>query len=837
MERYANRKAANGQKYAKQKLIKEVFQLLRPEIIRPIKSSHKLNYLIMFKHNMLISLRSFRRYKSTFLINLFGLATGLASVLLIYLWVSDELNTDKFNEKDSERHVQVIHTYPTSGSFHTEVNGATPNPLFERLPKDLPEIEYAFPVMARPEYRGVLSHDNARIRSSYQFIGEGYFNVFPAEFIHGNKFEILKDKGEVAISEKLANTLFESTEAAVGKLVDFKSDYYSGAYLVSGVYRKTDNNSKETDMLFSFDLYRDADLMQWYNSGVQAHLVLNEGVNLEELNAKLRTYLTTLSDNWHDILQAQPYSERYLYGKYVNGLPTAGRVVYVQLFSAIALFILAIACINYMNFSTANAATRIKEIGVKKAIGANRKTLSYQYFSESILMVCLSLAVAFIIAYLLLPQFNTITGKSLTFSLSSEFLIAIGAITLTTGLIAGIYPALLLSGFNPIVALKGKLGDQRKSTWLRKGLVVFQFAVSVILIVSVLVIYKQVEFIQNTNLGYTKDHIISIKKEGKLAENVEPFLNAIKAVPNVINTAQMTGELPGEIAYSQGYKWEGMMDEDKSLRFYQIRGDYNLLAILDVELVAGRNFSRELATDADAVIMNETAIEMMQLENPVGQKLGNFNPRAKTKEIIGVVKDFHFQSLQEKVKPFFFSVSENTQKLIIKLQAGKEQETLAQIEDIYESVNDGYPFEFKFIDDDYQAVYAAEERITVLSKYFASIAILISCLGLLALTSFSTQRRFKEIAIRKVLGSSGSQIVKLLSSEYLLLVMLGIVIALPVGLLLMQHWLSDFAYRIELSPWYFVIAGLVMFVVAWFTVISQTAKSSKVNVTESLRSE
>lgn len=813
----------------------QVLKYIRPFALKRNQSTRS-NSTAMFKHNILISFRSFKRYKSTFLINLLGLAGGLASVLLIYLWVNDELNIDRFNEKDSQRHVQVIYSYPTSGTIHTELNG-TPNPLFEALAEEMPEVEYSVPIVIDSYYKGVLSAGDNNARAQYQFIGKGYFNLFPGDFIHGNKNEILSDKGEVAISEKLALSLFQSTEKAMGQLVELKDEGYGGSYLVSGVFKSISNSSTPSDMLLSYELFRDPEMMKWYNGGTQAHLVLKKGVDLDQFNAKIRDFLKTIWKNSEFILYAQPYSERYLYGNYEQGMPVAGRIIYVRLFSIIALFILAIACINYMNFSTAKASRRIKEIGVKKAIGAGRKSLVLQYFGESVFMAFLSLIIAIAIAFLLLPQFNEITGKQLTFDLTPDIMLPILAITAFTGLISGIYPALLLSGFNPVVALKGKLKSEMKGLWLRKGLVVFQFAISVILIVSVIVIYKQVEFIQTTNLGYNKDHIIKFPKEGKLKEDFEPFLSAIRNIPGVTKASQMSGDLPGDIGFSQGYKWEGMSEEDKNLRFYSIGGGYDLIDLLGIKLKEGRNFSRDFPTDKDAYILNETALEMTRLEKPIGQKFGNFNPRASTKEVIGIVEDFHFQSLQEKVKPFFFRLTDQARKFVVKIQAGTERETIARIEEVYEALNEGYPFEYKFLDDDYQALYASEERITVLSRYFAGIAIAISCLGLLALTAFSTQRRFKEIAIRKVLGSSSTGIVRLLSREFILLVLVAILIALPVSYYLMRNWLDGFSFRIGLEPIYFILAGVLMAAVAWLTIMTQTAKSARVNVTESLRSE
>lgn len=817
----------------------QMLNYLRPFALKRKQSPRGIgtNQTAMFKHNILISFRNFKRFKVTFLINLLGLATGLASTLLIYLWVNDELNMHKFNEEDSDRHVQIIYSYPTSGTYHTNANGSTPNPLFEALAKEMPEVEYSVPVNAHTSYNGVLSTGDKNARAQYQFIGKGYFNIFPNDFIHGSKHKVLADKGEIVISEKLALSLFQSTEKAMGQLVELKDEGFGGSYLVSGVFRPTPNSSTSYDILFSYELYRNAEIMKWYNGGTQAHLVLKKGVDLNQFNVKIKDFLKTVWKNSNYVLYAQPYSERYLYGKYEAGFPVAGRIIYVKLFSTIALFVLVIACINYMNFSTAKASRRIKEIGVKKAIGAGRKSLIVQYFGESVFMAFLSLTIALVIVLVLLPQFNEITGKQLTFDLAPNIILSILSITVFTGLVSGIYPALLLSGFNPVVALKGKLKSEVKGLWLRKGLVVFQFAISVILIVSVIVIYKQVEFIQTTNLGYNKDHIITFSKEGQLKKDSGAFFTGVKNIPGVIKASQMSGDLPGRIDFSQGYKWEGMSKEDKSLRFYNIGGGYDLIELLGIRLKEGRNFSRDFPTDQDAYILNETALSMMNLADPIGQKIGNFNPRAKTKEVIGVVEDFHFQSLQEKVHPFFFRLTDKGRKFVVKIEAGTERETITRIGELYESLNEGYPFEYKFLDDDYQALYAPEERITVLSKYFAGIAIAISCLGLLALTAFSTQRRFKEIAIRKVLGSTGFGIVRLLSRDFILLVLFAIVIALPISYYLMKSWLNDFAYRIGLDPVYFILAGVLMIAVAWLTIMTQTAKSANINVTESLRSE
>lgn len=836
MELYHERLDELGKQKADRLFIKDVLVLFRKDIIKPADGTYRLNFYGMFKHNLLISIRSFRKFKSTFFINLLGLASGLASALLIFLWVTNELNTDKFEERDSARHVQVIYSYPTSGTYHTNTNGSGPNPLYKALAEHFPEVEYSVPVTAHV-HKSVFTAGDKNVRAPYRHIGEGYFNIFPGDFVQGNKYTVLTNKSNVAISEHVAVNLFGSTHDAMGQVIELKDEYYGGSFLVSGVFKPNTIASEKVDVLLSYEAFATPELMEWYNGGTQAHLILREETNLAQFNEKLRDFLKNVWSNSNFILYAQPYADRYLYGKYENGLPVEGRIIYVKLFSIIAIFVLAIACINYMNFSTAKASRRIKEIGVKKAIGAGRKSLIFQYFSESLFMAFLSLALALIIVWILLPQFNEITGKQLTINFAPNAIGSILAITAFTGLISGIYPALHLSGFTPVIALKGKLKGYAGGLWLRKSLVVFQFTISVTLIISVIVIYNQVNFIQSINLGYEKDHIITFPKEGQLNEESEAFFTEIESISGVLIASQMNGELPGSLSYTHGYKWEGMSEADKKLRFYQIRGGYDLIKLLGIELSAGRDFSKDFPTDKDAYILNETAVRMTGFEAPLDQKFGNLNPNVNTKQIIGVVKDFHFQSLQEEIRPFIFSLTQDAKKFIVKIQAGTERETIAGIEQAYKSFNAGYPFEYKFLDENYQALYAAEARITALSKYFAAVAIVISCLGLLALTSFSTQQRYKEIAIRKVLGSTNLGIIRLLSNDFTILVSIGIVVSLPIAYYLMRNWLDAFAYRIDLSPLYFMVGGIIVLFVAILTITTQTARSAQVNVTESLRTD
>ena len=798
------------------------------------KSQYSINKIAMLKHNILISFRSFKRYRSTFLINLFGLATGLASALMIYLWVNDELQMGQFEEKDSDRHFQVFvnKNFSSSGVVTREYSLM---PLAKAMEEELPEVEKGIPVIAEPYYKGVLSYEGNDLWAVPIFAGDGYFDVFRCNFLSGNKSGAL-DNNQIVISSNLANSLFNGPENAIGKTVQFNGEYYKGPYLVSGVFEPSKDDLIPHDILLSFNQFLSwrPENNNWNNGGTQVHLVLKDGVDIDQFNSKIHGFLGKFT-NSNDKLFTQKYSDKYLYGKYENGVPVAGRITYVQIFSLIAVFILIIACINYMNLSTAQASRRVKEIGVKKAIGAQRKALIYQYFSESIFITFLSLLLAVGMVVLLLPSFNTITGKSLAIGQASQLVLPAMILTILTGFIAGIYPGLYLSGFKPVLALKGKLQTKSGGLWLRKGLVVFQFATSVVLVISTVVIYQQMNFIRASNLGYDQEQLLSFNRDGKLYEgDAEAFMAEVRNLTGVVSMSYLWGELPGQVSGGSGMQWEGMDREAPRVDFSFIEGGYEMAEVLGVEFKEGRSLSKEFATDEVAVVLNESAAEIIGYDAPVGRRFYNGHDVG---EIVGLVKDFHFEGFQKEIGPFFFMYSEDGDRFMAKIRPENQMETIRAIEKLHESFNPGYPFEFEFVDDSYQQVYLEEKRISTLSKYFSGIAITISCLGLLALTAFSTQRRFKEIAIRKVLGSSSTGIMRLLSKEFTVLVLLAILIAIPIGFYLMKIWLDSFAYRISLEPTYFVLSGLVMLLIAWLTIMSQTAKSANINVTESLRSE
>jgi ABC-type antimicrobial peptide transport system permease subunit len=611
------------------------------------------------------------------------------------------------------------------------------------------------------------------------------------------------------------------------------------SYQVTGVFEKVAASSQQFDFVLSFEEFKLENnwVTQWGNNGPPTYLILREGSNAEDVSTKIKDFVKDRNEDSNVSLFLTPFSKRYLFGRYENGKQAGGRIVYVRLFSIIAVFILLIACINFMNLSTARASRKAKEVGIKKSIGAQRHSLIVQYISEAMITSILSLFVAVASVYLLLPAFNLLTDKHIVFSWAKpEMVLWLIGITIFTGLLAGSYPAIFLSGFKPATVLKGELKGSWGELWARKGLVVFQFSLSVILIVSVLVIYKQIEFVQTKNLGYKKDNLIRVPIEGKLEASLETFLTEVRQVPGVINASSMGHSLLGRNNNTSGLEWEGKNPKDEIL-FENVRVNYDMIETLGVEFVGGRSFSRDHSTDTSAIIFNEAAIKVMGMKDPIGKVIKLWDQY--NLEIVGVVKDFHFQSLHDVVNPLFFVLNQkNTWNMMIRLEGGKEKETLKSIGDMYASFNPGFTFDYTFQDVEYARQYSAEQRVASLSGYFAVFAILISCLGLFGLAAFTAERRLKEIGIRKALGSSSTKIVLLLSGDFTRMVLLSIALGLPISYWFLSEWfLPRFAFRIELTPWYFVIGGLIALVISWLTVASQAIRAANVNPVQCLRSE
>ena len=787
----------------------------------------------MLRHNLLISYRNFLRYKSSFFINLIGLSTGLACTLLIFLWVSDEMNVDQFH-KNGEHLYQVLENVDQGGGVITRYT--TAGPMGEAMAAEMPEVEMAVTTTFARIFDNVLTFEDTDIKAGGLYASKDFFRMFSFELVEGIPAEVLSDKKSIVISESLAMRLFGTTGNITGKMIELA---HKKQYQVSGVMKDIQSNSSvRFEYVLTFEDFKEDNewALSWGNTAPQTLLLLKPGTDVDAFNRKIADYVRTKTEGHanHRTPFVQKYSERYLHGRYENGVLVGGRIEYVKMFSIIAVFILMIACINFMNLSTARASRRLKEVGVKKVVGARQGNLMVQYLSESILMSLFSLLVALLIVWLVLPQFNIITGKHLAFTFTLSFGLALLGIVLITGFVAGSYPALYLSRFQPVTVLKGKLSNYMGEVWARKGLVVFQFALSIILIVSVWVVYEQINFIQTRNLGYNKDNVIIIPKEGAVNGKEETFLAEVAKLGGVLGASATGHDMTGHNGGTYGVEWPGKDPEDRT-EFERVTVDYGFIELMDIEIKEGRTFLKEHGTDGANIVFNEAAIAYMDMKDPIGKKVKLWG---EDREIIGVVKDFNFESFHEEIKPLFFFLNpKNTSNIMVKIEKGKEEEALGNIQKFYSFFNPGFPLTYRFLDQDYQELYAAEQRVAALSKYFAGLAILISCLGLFGLAAFTTERRTKEIGIRKILGSTNGGIVYLLSGEFTKMVLAAITVSLPASYFLADMWLKNFVFRIDLEWWFFAASGLAALLIAWLTVGIHTMKAAGVNPAKCLRSE
>jgi putative ABC transport system permease protein len=800
----------------------------------------------MFKHYVKLAWRNLVKNRQFTLLNLIGLSTGLAAAILICMWVSDEWNVNKFNENDP-RIFQVMQ--PVSGSNQAIEN--TPGLLASAIAKELPEVEYTVAVIPPTWFsdKGLFSYQDTHIRAMGGFVSNDFFRIFSGRFIDGNQNQLFAGKNNLLISKDLALKIFGTTNQVIGKTISWDQENFSNIYTVSGIFENFPPNSTiQFDAIFNYALFleKNQKLLQWGNNDPSTYVLLKDKANKDAFDKKIARFIKTKDPESAEVLFAQRFSDTYLYNHYEKGKAAGGRIEYVKLFSIIAIFLLAIACINFMNLSTAKAVKRIKEVGIQKVMGASRRSLMLQYLSESVLMAFISLLIAMLLVWMLLPAFKQITGQHFGFQINAGFMGAIVCIALVTGVIAGSYPALYLSGFRPALILKGKLNTGFRETWIRKGLVVFQFTVSVILIVSVLVVYRQMELIQTTNLGYNRDHVIYFDKGGVQAEGkdahtagavnqeLSAFIQQVKSIPGVLDASNFRHSIVNRDGGTTDVNWPGKSPGDPTA-FTDLACGYDFIETLGITMKEGRSYSTAYGADNDKVIFNEAAIKAMGLTDPVGKTVTIWGNK---KQIIGVTKDFHFQSFYASIKPCFFdlSMSRRVSKIIVRIKSGDEKSTIDRLSSFYRTYT-GEVLDYTFLDKDYQALYASEQRVATLSRYFGGVAIIVSCLGLFGLAAFTAQKRQKEIGIRKVIGASVSGIIAMLSKDFVGLVFFALLIAIPFSWWIASAWLQNFAYRTPLSPFIFVLTGISVLVITLVTISFQSIKAAIANPVKSLRME
>ncbi len=828
---------------ARRKFFWAVLRCFRPGFIKAFYKVRYSNTTAMFRHNLIITLRNFRRYKGSFVINLTGLSIGLLSALLIYFWVYSEIKVDTFHENDEQLY-QVMRNSDFGQGIQVHDNNS--DLLVPALKEEMAEIEYAA-MLARVWSDVYLTLGEKSIKAEGKLAGEDFFKIFSYNLVKGDRSRALVDQNSIVLSRQLAETLSTHGEVELGNVVSIlgETEYgtrYAGDYVVTGIIDlSTQNVSEKFDFLLTEKLFlskRGPGNDGWISNSSRTYITLHRGTDVERFGDKLATFYrnkrypdnSAKSPEWGEHMFIERYSRRYLYNRYENGVQSGGRIDYIILFSAIGLMVLLVACVNFMNLSTAQAFKRLKEVGVKKVVGASRRMLALQHITESVVLATMASLIAVFGAIVLYPKLSMVSGREILISWTPELIAGIVGIVLFTGLIAGSYPAFFISRMRPLQVLKGKLKASVSEVVVRKGLVIFQFCVSLILIVTVMVITRQIDYTQSENLGYERDNVLTFPLEGNLRDSHDAFLAEAKKIKGIRNATKLQGSV------ANFRNWSGLRPRKAmpSISFTFARVGYDYVETMGIELLEGRSFSRAFANEGSKVILNETAVKAMGGEDPLGQI---YNLRGK-REVIGIMKDFHFQSFHEEIKPsFLILVPEDANTIAVKIEAGHEQETLTQLEELYASFNPNLPFEYEFLDQNYQALYLTEQRTAKLFQYFALVVIFISCLGLVGLSAFTVHMRLKEIGIRKVLGSGVWKIIQMLSRDLTQTVLMALIISIPLAYYISQQWLEGFAYRIDLSSGIFIISGAAVILMAWSIVAFQAFCAARVNPVECLKDE
>jgi ABC-type antimicrobial peptide transport system permease subunit len=790
----------------------------------------------MIKNYLKIAWRNLVKNKVHTFINIAGLSIGLACSLLILLWVQNELGIDAFHKNKSRLYNVYERRY-----FDHKISGQynTPGVLAAEMKKVFPEIEYAI--------NGVYNENNTFMAQNKILKLRGgaadadFFKMFSYPLLQGNAQTVLSSLQNLAISRKMAVAFYGSPQAAIGKTIRFEN---KKDFTISGVFENLpDNTLEKFEYLINWNafLIENPGAKEWGNNWPRTTVMLKAGANAEQFGKKITHFLDNYNTNqkkgiFTTELDIQRFDEKYLHGNFAGTKFSEGRINYVHLFSIVAVFMLLIACINFMNLSTARSVKRAREIGVRKVVGAVRSVLIKQFIGESLLVTSLAVIVSLALLVLLLPLFNQITQKQIALPFDQiNFWLKLIGITLATGLVSGSYPALFLSSFNPVKVLKGTLKLDSGTTLFRKGLVVFQFVLSVIMIIGTIIVARQMNFIQSRNLGYDRENLIYMPVEGELASRYEVFKTEALKMPG-IQSISVSGSNPTIIDNgTTGVEWTGK-DPNNSIRFIQTGIGYDFIKTLKLDILTGREFSKDFPTDTAGYIINETAMQRMGYKKPIGQSLSLWDRKGK---IIGVVKDFHFNSMHEEIRPLilWLGKNENYGNMLIRTEPGKTKEALVSLETLSKQINPAFPFNYSFSDAEYQSLYKSEQIVGRLANVFALLAIFISCLGLLGLAMFTAEQRVKEIGIRKVLGASVGSLFNLLSYEFLVLVVIALLIASPIAWYAMNKWLQGFAYHTSIQWWMFALSGGMIILIALATVSFQAAKTALINPVKSLRSE
>lgn len=833
-EYYELNLSKKGKRYANVKFLADVILLFRLSLLKKQLISKQPLYTAMVKNIFKTALRVFWRERAYSVMNILGLTVGITASVLLLLYVQSEKSVNKFH-KDIDQIYQVMSHQTYEGRIRTF--NETPGPLVTTFKDEMPEIEYmaaySWPmdISIRVEERG--------FREAGRFASEDFFKIFDVDFIEGQNENTLIEPTAVYISKSLKERLF-GLGSALSASIEVDS---WGQFQVGGVFEDIPNESTMNfDIILPYQPFREVNswLEGWDNSGVRGIVKLSEDAEMSPLNEKIKDYVAKkLVDQESNVsIFLQPLQDRYLHNNFENGTIKGGRIVYVKLLAIVAYFILFIACINFVNLATARSTKRAKEVGVKKVVGSTRAQLHIQFMTESILLSLISTTLAGVLVMAVLEPLNLLVGKSIVFSVldfkQASWLLSIG---LLVGVLAGIYPSFVLSRFKTLSVLKGSFRTSGWSKGVRKALVVFQFTISTVLIISTLIIRNQLQYITSKNLGYDKEHLIAISMQGTLRDRStqQNLKTSLLSNPNFTHVSFSGGTpLAFFAATDAGFTWEGKQG-DLDNNFNVIRADADFVDTYGMEIIEGRNFNEELASDTLNFIINEEAARIMNVEDPLTKTVSLWGSSGR---IVGIVKDFHFQSLHEKIGPAVLHYRPNLPvNLTVRITGQNIAESLDYLESKVVEFNPNYPVDYTFLDEDYEQLYQSETTIGTLTDYFSTIAVFISLLGLFGLSSFTAEQRTKEIGIRKILGADSLNLISITSKGFLFLVGLGFLIAIPISFSFMSNWLATFEYSVKINLSIFLLAAIITILITILTISYHALKAAYANPVHSLRYE
>lgn len=805
----------------------------------------------MYRNYLKTALRNLWKFRGYTLINILGLAIGVACVMLILLYVQSELSFDRFHEnRDRIYRLAISTTNPRTQESSQRAIG--PYRLAEEMAVDFPDFSI---IRFAPQSRELIElNDELFTEESLAFVDPEVFQVFHYPLIKGDPVKALENPYSIVLSQNAAQKYFKE-DNPIGKSLTIRDRPFE----VTGIMEDVPDNSQlNFDIFISMNCARQVFsrivLENWGEGYVETFTMIPEGKKPSDYEDPMAAFVDVKFNDWSEFsprIVMQPLSEMYLRSKDISSFSTGGDITYVYAFSLIALFILLIACINYMNLATARSSVRAREVGMRKVIGASRSQLIGQFLSESTLLTLFSLVLAVVIVYAVLPAFNNLADRQITFTLLDNWPLLVGllGVAILIGIAAGSYPALLLSAYKPVAVFSGQLRQGFKGGLLRKGLVSFQFMTSIFLLIVTGIVYQQLQYCKKMDLGFNKEHLLLIPGTPlEVRGQYDQFAERLAANPRIISSAASSRVPPGSLSSSLRARPEGVPEEEQR-GMQTVWTDFDFIETMGFEMAAGRSFSQDFSADAKtAFILNEAAVKAIGWtnESAIGKSFGSSEIadwdsgqwQNRDGTVIGVLKDFHFESMKEKIIPtVYFIAPYMAWNYVVRIKPDDITETISYVEDIWKSFNIETPLEYTFVDENFASLYRTEERQGKIFGLFAVLAILIACLGLIGLASFTAEQKKKEISIRKVLGASSLSIVNLLSKEFTALVLIAFLLAAPLAWYLMDSWLQDFAYRISIGAGMFLLAGLSALLIAWLTVGLQTARAAAANPINALQQE